>query len=428
MATRLDRSDFGGAARATRPRPQRALNADLVSVARAGDDRATHQAAMRIAASHDEALADAVADFDPERIVTIGRVVRALIHHPGLLGHDADVAPWVEAIADISADGARWRLARLPALAGREHEREHLRLLGVHRRRLFADGLGGLTGGAFQPTTAAGAFTIAAHQARIALECGRPGVHIGRVSNVAAIADLERILGRMPGRVRRRLLLGAPGDGGRSGMYELAYEGIDAHTDMALMLSFRFGVGRVETQTAGGEAIPVGRVVPDGLAPVEGIWACDDGDRDPATSDVGTLRNISGVEVPSGRGPRRSRDELLGPMPTCIHRQAQWSGGRDVMVSATCVDCGAELLRRPRTSVDALMPGGPGRREAYAREILPQVKGLACLMGLAPPADAEELLSRPRCDDWRAERARVAEATHRQRARSARRRWLAPLR
>lgn len=357
-------------------------------------------------------VAARVEAFDDERIGALGRVARAVHHHPQLLSGKMRGEGGLTAavLDDIAGDGLAWRSARLGALGGREAEREYLRVHGHHYPRDFRESDGTLHRGTMR--TAAGAFRAATHRVRIAAECDKPAFVAEALTDAAMTRELVDELVQLPGRVRHRALripIG-PHEGDQL-LYEVLYEGIAAEGDIPMALSFRLRLGRANAQSDAATLDHLNGLIPDGVPRAEyGMWEADD--LDDAATPVAGIATLT-----PGDAPTVATDAFLGGAEAeCAHQLAAW---HDTGVYATleCRGCGDALMRRPQTSIDEILARGENARFAAAEWALPRVQALACLMGEEPPASEAELLAAPRCDNWVAEldRERSGEAATRRR-------------
>lgn len=377
---------------------------ELAAAAHDGDIPRMMACAVAVAeASGDEVLTAGVAGFDEERVTTVGRVARALTYDARLFARllRQDGLIDEQFLRDIAGDGLTWREARLEALYGREYEREYLRVHGSHAERKLPDGtLGRLGGGVFPMLSGRGALTVVLHQLRIAAECDLPMEHYGYLNDADAAAEAVRELERLPGRLRVRAARFSTMDPlvCRLG-YEVLYEGIAEPEGAPMLAALRLALWESRQTTPEKQRRRLLERPLPGLPALEaGLWSGDD--------PFGPAEMLLPGST-MGPAPRASLEALLGGSERrCPHPTVTWYGGRLMMVSATCNRCGEEVLRRPRTRVDAMMPGLVADRRRVAEECLPRIQALSCLVGISPPSSAVELLDAPRADDWRMEIAR----------------------
>lgn len=336
----------------------------------------------------DAELAAQVAAFDPERIANLGRVTRAAQHRPEWALHNSGV------LADIAGDGRLWRLVRLEALTGREAEREHMRLHDRPPARAYRDG-----GAARHDVrTGAGLLRRVFHTLALRSECGLELNVTDELRDEGMTMDALNVLRTRPGRTRTRALVETSLLGTDVRLaYEVLYEGIDENTGAPISASLRWYMGR-SRQTKPESQLKRLRdaFLPDRFPLEPGLWTAFH--HEPAT------QVLAGPDVEAP--PRVPFGALVPPADPCRHRDGSWAWQPSGMAKLSCVECGDELMRRPATSVDALLPKDARERKRAAEKVLPQVQALACLVGRPVPASARALLAAPRCDDWRAEIAR----------------------
>lgn len=368
---------------------------DIADAAHAGDRHRMRRAAIALARTGaDPDLADTVAAFSDARWRVLGAVARALTHHRTVIQTERFGLIDAHLLADIAGDGARWREARLEALWGADYEAEHLALRAKDALRSFPDGPGRVGGGMFAIRTAEGYRNLLAHRIGVRLRAGAPATMCLSLPDAAAASLAAEALVPLGGRLRTLALRIARPEAQLWHVgYELRYEGRISPSADELRVVLRVAPhSTADPDPAAARAIIERSPLLTIPRPEPGLWGAD-GDDAPA-------RPLIGVREP-GPAPAATLDALLGERQVCAHRRVRWRGGQRVMVSAICERCADEVLRWPRTGVDAMMPGPEVERRRVAEEHLSYIQALACLMGDPVPADADALLGAPRADDWR---------------------------
>lgn len=404
LAIAAGRADLGARYFGEHERLAVAMTERMGEAARAHRDDATHALAVEIArASGDEALFGAVERFDQERIVTLGRVARAMSYNASIFEGAFREGPGsinAQLLADIAGDGLIWRAARLDALYGREAEREHLLVHGEYqdprkRTREWAQY-------EYENMAPVAQITRLMHHARTSVEAGASARVGSRVGHSERLIEMIEHLQTLPGRVRCRAVRSAhPWRAAKTLRYQVTYEGTVAGSDDPVEISLWYDVAESRQAKADAQLKRLRAEIPAGLPDVEeGYWEIN---------ALGRLAPvIAGPDVPPA--PSGSLDELLGPEATCAHPSATWQPEGGVMTSARCDSCKRELLRRPKLRLAAHVPTNRDEVEKERASTLPRLQALACLMGEEPPASIEEILAMPRCDDWRAELRRERDA------------------
>lgn len=344
-----------------------------------------------------ESFAEEVAKFDPERVLTVGRVARALAYDPTIIDGARDGIDMV-ILKDIAGTGRRWREARLEALYGREYEMEYLRLRHWHMPRRYREGIPSVGGDGREFDSAQGALIASRHRVRVAKDAGLGAHDAVAVSTWEAMYGTIARLGRLPGRVRCRSL--RVGRGARRGSttlaYEVLYEGLNADDGEPVSLAFRLLMDGSRQVKPENQLARIRASLPDMAPPVEdGLWEC---------AHAEDTRVEAVLPAPSlADPPRASLDLLLGGSPApCNHRTLGWVSSGP-MASVMCANCGDTLLKRPTARISKFTVGTLIDPEKAAEVHLPRLQALAALVGSEPPKTGAALLDMPRCDDWRAE-------------------------